>query len=359
MKRVPIFLIALLLALFACKEKPRPSDSYTLYDNLVDRDKPIAFGENHDVYLFADPVRAAVAVDIIDSTLSRGEMLTIEEYYFNLIPATMKEFDELSKFKNLIFCGTLSGSDEVSKYIREDLDQELLAKVKASGAELFVVKNHYVRDQIMLYLVARDQSGLAALARLQAEQIFAMLLERYEHRLAYQAYQSKVIKDALFQDLPFSIRIPQTYQLFSNDVAGNFLSFVYQDKRPDRENPDKYISVHYERADANPISYDWLLAKRKFLANTYFKGDSIVEEKLSTAEVNFAGHDALRLRGAWINKDIRGGIGGAFQTFAFWHEPSKTVYVVDNIAYFPRGNKLPVLLELGIVSASLVVKQDQ
>jgi hypothetical protein len=355
MKRVS-YALALLLLAAACKQSPAPQDTYTKYDDLFDRDKPIAFGDDRQVYIFADQKLAAEAIAAVDSSLTRTVLLTVEEPYCSLTPARMAEYDELSKFKNLIFCGILDGKDEVSKHLSQELDKPLLDEVKSSGAELFLVKNHHVRDQMILYLVASDYDALASLARLQSGQIFAMLLQRYKDRLGYQAYQSKVIEAKLFKDLPYTIQIPQVYRLFSNDKAGNFLSFFYQDDRPDRDNPDKYISIHYEQAKQNPVTPDWLLGKRRELADKYFKGDKVLEDKAGFEQVKFAGYDALRLRGAWVNQGIRGGIGGAFQTFAIWHAPTRTAIVVDNIVFFPRGDKLPVLLELEAVSASLKLK---
>lgn len=75
--------------------------------------------------------------------------------------------------------------------------------------------------------------------------------------------------------------------------------------------------------------------KRKELLADQLVGDQILEDKIEFDYFQIGGFDALRLRGAWINSGISGGVGGAFQTYAFWHAPSQTSFV-DNIVYFRR-----------------------
>ncbi len=345
-----------LLLLFSCGKSAEERGMYDKYDSLVDSSKPISFGENSEIYFFADTPNSSVVYGVLDSSLSRTVQLTVEERYFELINSPITEFENLKRYKNLIFCGTLSGRDEVSRHIRSVLDQELQNKVKQSGAELFLVKNHYVRDQLLIYLLADNPERLLLLAELQANQLFDILLERFELRQAYQVYQASVIDKKLFADLPFTIKIPQNYQLYSNDQAGRFLSFVFHGRHPSLDLPDKYVSVYYEEAVQNPVNPEWLQQKRMELANKYFEGDELLPGRQSFEQVKLGDYDALRMRGAWINKDIRGGIGGAFQTYAIWHEATQKVYLIDNIAYFPSGNKLPLLLELGMISASLQIK---
>jgi len=345
-----------LLAFFACsRDKPAPK-SYDAYEDLFDPSKPISYGEDNDVYLFAAGANLERNAAGIDSSVTRKVLLTVEEQYFHLYSEPIAEIDEFLKYKNLILLGTLSGSDGVSAYLRQTLAPDLQQQVQASGAELFVVKNRYVRDQIIFYLLGEDEDKLAALVSQRADQIFAYLLERYRLRLARQVYQNEVVDARFFEDLPFSIRIPVLYRLFKDDRPGRFLSFLFQPATPNRRTADRYVSVYHEPMPADQIDAKWLFDKRETLGKNYLNGDRILPGKYWTERTKIAGHEGWRLWGHWVNSELGGGVGGAFQTYAFWHAPTQTAYLVDNIVYFPDGEKLPVLLELGMISQSLAVK---
>jgi len=52
-------------------------------------------------------------------------------------------------------------------------------------------------------------------------------------------------------------------------------------------------------------------------------------------------------------------VGGAFQSFAFFDENSERAYLIDNSVYYPEGSKLEALIELEIISSSIVIKDNQ
>ncbi|MBW6513306.1 MAG: DUF4837 family protein [Candidatus Syntrophosphaera sp.] len=345
---------ALLLVLASCGKDSGEANHYTRYDNLIDGSKPVAYGEDRDVFIFAGARNQAQVASILDSTLSREVTLTVPERYFNPVSIDFKEFDTYLNYKNLVFCGTLDGADEVSAQMLRTLAPNLIDSAKESGAELFVINNQHVRDQLILYLLAADAPSLESLARQRADQIFGYFRERYEKRLGYQAYRLSVYAASFFEDWPFTLQVPVNFRPFREDKAGGFLSFIYQPATPSRSIPDKYVSVHHQAMAENTIDADWLYAKRQELGARYYNGDEIY--KYQAEEARIAGQDGLRIYGHWINKSLGGGVGGAFQTYAFWHEISQTAYVVDSIVYFPDGEKLPSLLELGMISQSLQIK---
>jgi len=348
--------ISALLFISACNQNQSTGNYYTQYESIVDNSKPISYGEDKDVYLFAGGLNLSRTVAVLDTSLTRKVQLTTEEQYFSLISKDISQIDEFYTYKNLILCGTLEGTDNVSAHIRKTLANNFLAAARKSGAELFVVKNLYVRDQIILYLVAQNNEKLEQLVNERADQIFGFLKERFEQRQAYQAYKTEVIGDKLFEDKPFNIKIPVLYQLYKDDPKGAFLSFIYQPHIPSRQVPDKYVSVYHEAMPTNTLDANWLFNKRQELGKKYFDGDEIIPEKYTAEPVEIAGVKGWRIYGHWINKNLHGGVGGAFQTFAFWHSATQTAYLVDNIVFFTDGLKLPALTELGMISRSITIK---
>jgi len=347
-------LALLLLTILACTKSKSEPTRYTAFDDLIDHAKPLAMGDDRDVYIFCDPANWKALEPFIRSAIEREIQLVYPEKYFQIIMADIKDAQTLSKYKNLIYIGDLNSEAPVSKYAKSVVDKNFIARVNNSGGDLFTAKNHSSRDQLVMFLMGRDAVSLSKIGALQSDNIFGLLLHRFAQRQAYYAYQGKVIAASFFKPYPFALQIPDTYRLFSNDQDGRFLSFLYRAKMQDREIPDKYISVYHEPMPENKLDLEWLKTKRKELGQKYFEGDDFDAELVRQETFRFTDHDGFRLMGAW--KNVKHAIGGAFQSFAFWDEATKTAYLIDNIVYFPAGDKLPILLELFMISSSLTLK---
>lgn len=355
MKKYILPMLALLLALAGCGRESAASNRYEKHDRLINPAKPIAYGEDYEVHIFADGANLDAVKRPLESSLGREVTVVVEEKYFSVNFQEAKALSDFKPYKNLIFCGTLAGKDPVSLHITKTLAPKLVSAAEASGAELFVISNHYSRDQLILYLLAKDPSTLAKLAEDRSDQIFGYLLERFRRRLAMAAYQNPVIGEEFFANRPFTIKIPNIYRLWKDEKSGRFLSFVFQPTKPSRTKPDKYISVYYEPMPVNQVTPEWIYKTRQELGQKFMQGDYILNNKYRTEPDSIAGFKGLRMMGHWGNKE-GGGFGGGFQTWAFWHAPTKTAWLVDNIVFFPDGWKLPTLLELGMISQSLEIK---
>ncbi len=354
MKRIALFGIILIIALSGCKPSNRINTRYTEYDSIIDHAKPIAFGDDNVVHVFCGEASWKDLEPHIRNTIERDIFLVYNEKYFVVEYADIKEIGSLSKFKNLVFFGDLSSDDPVSKYMKQSLTTEFIQRVEQSGGDMFIAKNHWVRDQLVLYVLAENPQKLMEIAGLQSHQMFSILLQRYTERLAYQAYMTKVISPVFFESYPFSMKIPENYRLFSNDQVGRFLSFIYRARMQNREIPDKYISVYYEDMETNMVDAEWVISRRKMIGEKYFEGDEIEKSDLRIEKYRFAGFEGWRIIGPW--KNMTHMIGGSFQAHGFWHEASKRAYLVDNSVFFPAGNKLPSMLELFMISSSIKIK---
>jgi hypothetical protein len=122
--------------------------------------------------------------------------------------------------------------------VQKSLSKDFIKRVQNSGGDLFAAENANCCDQIALFLLGKDAKTLQKVGALQAENIFALLLKRFTQRQGYYAYQGKVIDPSFFDKYPFSLKIPDTYRLYSNDSAGRFLSFIYRARMENREVPD-------------------------------------------------------------------------------------------------------------------------
>lgn len=350
--RKTIFLILIGLLLFGCGKSSKESARYTEFDNVITSGKPLAMGDERDVYLFCDSENWTALKPFIQSSIERELILVYPEQYFNLIPTKLSELSKYENYRNLLFIGDLESGGKVSRHMQEVLAQDFITRVKQSGGDLFVAKNFASRDQLTMFILGSNPLNLGKIGALQSDKVFDLLIKRYALRQGYQAYQQPVIPSTFFEPYPFSLQIPNNYSLFSNDKLGRFLSFIYRARAEDREIPDKYISVYYEDMPENELDFEWLIAKRQALGEKHFEGDVFDEETVRKERTQLAGHEALRIVGAWTNEKHL--IGGPFQSYAFWHEGR--AYIVDNIVFFPAGEKLPVMIELYVISNSIKIK---
>ena len=349
--RYTILILSLLL-LFACTGGPKEQARYSKFDDVIDTAKPLAMGDERDVYLFCDADNWKAVQPFVQSSIERELILVYAEKYFRLIPTPIAEVNSYLKYRNLIFIGDLESDAKVSQYMRASLADDFINRVKSSGGDLFIARNHHSRDQMIMYLMGSNKLNLEKIGAIQSDNIFDILIRLYAERLGYQAYQQPVIPSSFWKDYHFSLKIPDNFTLYSNDKAGHFLSFIYRARMQDREIPDKYINVYYEDMPENEIDHQWLIQKRQMLGKKYFEGDTFNEEVIRKEQTKLAGYDAYRIVGAWENMTHL--IGGAFQSYAFWHDGK--AYIVDNSVYFPAGDKLSILVELYVISSSFEIK---
>lgn len=347
-------LLPLLFLLSSCKSRKASSERYTAFDNILDYAKPIAFGEDNDIYVFCGNKNWKSLEPVLRSSLERTVGLVYNEQYFHLIPVELSKLGEMLPYKNLIFAGDLKSMDEVSLHMRRSLPQSHLDQVQQSGGQLFVAKNHDSRDQVILYLLGTEPEQLFKVTYLQSTNIFRIMLERYSQRLAYQAFRGKVIGPDFWKNFPFSLQVPDTYRLYSNDAPARFLSLLYRSRMEKREIPDKYISIYYEPMQADSVDGQWLLNKRNEIWGKKFEGDHVPQDKVRMERSNFAGYNGWKLIGPWENHKLL--IGGAFQSMGFWDARTKRAYIIDNSVYFPAGDKLSILVELYMISSTLKLK---
>lgn len=354
MRKLILLSLLAALMLLGCPKNAKSNLRWTAFDDLIDHAKPLAMGDDRDVYVFCDPANWKALEPFIRSAIESEVPITAPERYFSVIMADVNEANSLAKYKNILYIGDLASSAPVSAHMKSVLSKDFVTRVQNSGGDLFVAKNHSSRDQIVMFLLGKDALSLSKIGALQADPIFSLLLKRYTERQGYYAYQGKVIDEAFFQPYPYTLKIPDTFRLFSNDKEGRFLSFLYRAKMQNREIPDKYVSVYHEAMPENKIDLKWLIAKRKELGLKYFEGDDFDASLIRNSEFRFGKRPGVRIMGAWVNKKLA--IGGGFQSFAFWDESTKMAYLIDNIVFFPAGDKLPVLIELYTISHSLKIK---
>lgn len=349
-----IVLLSLAASTFSCGKSDAKPDKYSFYESVVDTSKPIAWGEDRDIYILCDEVNWKSIGENLKNNLEQEFQIVVKERYFNIKRGDIRDINQLIKYKNLLFVGNLDSKASVSAHITRTLPPQLVNKVKNTGIEMFVAKNRWVTDQVIVYLVTSSQDKISSISEPITDKLFSLYLERLAERKAYQAYRTKLIPDTFYETYPFTIKMPENYKLFANSPKNRFLSFLYRMNSESKDFPDKYLSIYYEDIPQDSLNEKWILQKRKILADKYYDKDEFDPGMISIDKVSIGTYTAWRLMGPW--KNLKHNIGGGFQTFAFYDIKQKRAYLIDNVVYFPAGDKLPELLELQQISQTFKTK---
>jgi len=352
MKKMILFAVLVMLALIGCSSK---TDKYTKYENLQDNRKPISWGQDRVIYVFADDPVWKYAETPLRETLERYEFTSNNEQYFEVNRADIKNIDQFFRFRNLIFLCDLESNLPVAEYVKHVLPKEKLFEIQKNRVGVFKDQNMWANDQQVMFVGGDNLQDLLKITILQKQTIFKIFSDRLDARTAFHVYQMPVLSKEYFQDYPFTLKVPEQYRIYKNDPKGHFLSFLYRNLHESDDTPDKYISVYYDKMDTDQVTQDWLIKKRADFAWKYFDQDEFKMEDINISQVSFNNKTAWQISGRWQNKKYK--IGGAFRSIAFWEPKQKTAYIRDSSVFFPAGEKLSYLLELQAISNSFQIKK--
>lgn len=346
MKKLLIIALTITI-LFSCAKK---ENSNKPGNNYKDRSKPLAWGHRQTIYAFADKPVWKYAEKTTRQTLERTYYTTVNEKMFTIERADYPKIDDFFKFNNLLFYCNWESNDPVSSYVREVLGSQVNDDLQKNGAAVYPVYNLWADDQLVLFIVGENEENLLKMNILQANEIWEIFKNRLYKRIEYVTFRDRIKPKNNFADKIWEIDLPLRYVLFMDAKDENFTSYLGRSA----SKPDRFIAVYYEQADSTMLSKDWLIDKRNELAKKYYEGDSFTRNDIMIQKYKIAGYDGWMIRGRWQN-DIHA-VGGAFSAFAFYHNETQNLFLIDNSVYYPEGDKLPALIELEIISNSLKIK---
>ncbi|MCK9328558.1 MAG: DUF4837 family protein [Candidatus Cloacimonetes bacterium] len=322
----------------------------------IDSRKPMAWGHEQTIYVFADSDVWKIAEPYLRYSLERDFYTTENEQLFDVKLGELDNIEQFNRFKNLIFIGDLSSNKKVSQYVKNIMNEQAIASVQNRKSSMFLNNNLWANDQMVLFLMATNANELKSFLHNNTEIYFNMFKERFINRIVFKSQKLDGYKDSFFKEMPFKIYIPETYRVFKRDLDNNFISFLWRSRENQEDNPDKYISIYWENATENPIDDKWLIEKRKDLAWKYYDEDEFNIEDTIRGQREIGEKDGWFLFGRWQNKKYY--MGGAFRSYAVYDEVLKIAYLIDTSVYFPAGYKIKYLLELEGIVETIILKES-
>jgi len=352
LKKCSVLLVILLSSILVSCGGSDDSRRHRPSGNQTDPRKPLSWGHEQTIYVFADDRVWYYAEQYLRESIERYYFTTENETYFDLKRGDFSSLDLFYRFKNLIFLAHLDSDRHVSNYIKQNLTENVIQSVNENGVGMFIRHNLWANDQLVLFLVGDTEANLLRYNILQADEVFQQFREKLYARTASRIFGFNVHPVSLFRNFPWNMKIPEYYIVYKRNEADNFISFLARR----REQPDRYLSVYYEDMPENNLDIDWLFTTRERLAWQYYDEDEFRREDTRSEVTDLVGINALKLSGRWQNR--KHAIGGAFQSFAFYDDIGKRAYLIDNSVFYPEGFKLPALIELEVISRTIDLEQE-
>jgi len=316
-----------------------------------DSSKPISAGHQQTIYLFADSDIWQKIEPTFTRSIQRVFYTTETEHLFDIRWSDIDKIKQLRHFKNLVFICDFTSDRPVATYVKSIMTHQAIDNAVAKKATMYMNDNLWANDQLVLFFMGENPTEINEYMLQNQDTYFQILYHRLIARILYQSQKTKPHPDTFFAGLPFTLSLPQSFAVFKSVRPENFISYIWRSRTDPDRNPDKYISVYWEFAPADPITREWLIAKRREIAWKYYDEDEFSDADITSGLKPFKGNDNWFLFGKWQNSKYY--IGGAFQTFAYYDQKAGIAYLIDTSVYYPRGDKMIYLLELEGIAGSV------
>lgn len=333
---------------------------YSQVQRLTDPRKPMAWGNQFEIYAFADNSTWEILESSLRNSLERRYFTTENEKYFDLFRGDPGSLVQFEKFRNLIFLAILDSDDKISTFIRERLSDGAVDKIRDDSVGFFSLNNPWANDQLVVVMVAVDLEILKNFTELQVDDVFQRFQDKTYHRIENQVYKFQIRDFRELRNFPFHIDIPANYLPYKQDADRNFNSYLARSK----ENPDRYLAMYYEdlphdfeQGNIQRFLRDWAVETRRRIAWDYYDEDEFSDDDIRFKNYTLAGRQGVKFSGRWQNRKHY--IGGAFQSFIIKCEILNKVIMIDNSVFYPQGYKLPALIELEVITRTLSLRIEE
>ncbi len=334
-----------------------------------DQFKPRATGNDDEILVFADSTDWTTLEEHISEVFEFQILTPQPEKVFTILYYPIEEFKDYKIYKNLIIVAPLSSEGPTAQFVASSLSPEVRTLVE-SGEE-FVINKYdlYRRDQILMFLTARDMDALIDQIRTNREQ-----LQYYFQKVSLERELDDIYADAEYEQIELERRfldsyrwrifIPPDYWVAIDSSSERFVWL----RRANPVDMERWIFVHWiEEADPNLLAQSWAFELRNHLTERFLR---TLDEKahvqiaddvesmsaLSIRETDFLGRYALEMRGLWRFSDMSG--GGPFVNYTFYDEPSHRIYMIDGSIFAPRYEKKKLILQINALAHTFQTIDD-
>jgi hypothetical protein len=324
MKKIILSIITLTVLLSACKE----NDSSALLQNVS--------GKSGEVVLVIEPIlwNSNVGKEFRKKLNQAHPALPQPEPVFDLIHIPYSAFSNIFKtHRNLIIV-------KIDKNLQEP--------------KMIVQENLWAKPQIIVNVLAPDESSLETLVRdngdLLVERILKKELKRYADN--YKKYEQYGYADQIEKKFGIRLTLPKGYSMDLDTT-----DFTWYENRGRGDVVQGILIYSYDKPEVE-LTSDYLFAKRTQFTKRFVPGPTVgsymaVERKATTyrREIKINGIDIIELRNLWkVENDF---MGGPFVSFSFIDEENNKVINIDGFVYAPQYDKRDYLRQVEAILNSV------
>lgn len=280
---------------------------------------------------------------------------------------SQREFDRLTRFKNIVVAAPLSDTTNEAKFLKSILSEEAQQAIAEGGNAVVPREDVWRRRQQVVYVTAATPEDLVMTIASDGESIrnrFHVATRERMYREMFERGRQPEIEQELMEKHGFAVNAQHDYL-----VAIDTTNFVWL--RRILSDTWRSLFVYYEE-NANPadLTPEWVYSTRDSLARRYLQGNSggwvEVDRRrpLETKEINFLDRYALETRGLWQmvgrmdGEDVQFGMGGPFLTYAFYDQLSGRLYMIDGMVFAPSFKKREFLRQMEVIAYTFRTKQE-
>ncbi|MDD3501084.1 MAG: hypothetical protein PHE19_01515, partial [Candidatus Cloacimonetes bacterium] len=144
-----IIVLASTIFMLSCsKDTDAKTNSKT---NVYERGKPMSWGHEQTIYVFADSDIWKDAEYYIKYSLERPFYTVQNEKLYEIKLGDMNALDQFYKYKNLLFLCDLSSDKPVAQSVKKMMNTEMKDYVNNRGVGLFANHNHWANEQFVVF----------------------------------------------------------------------------------------------------------------------------------------------------------------------------------------------------------------
>lgn len=324
MRKLILSIIALTILLSSCKD----NDPSKLLTNVT--------GKSGEIVLVIDPDHwsSNIGIEFRKKLSQVHPALPQQEPIFDLVHIPYNAFTNIFKtHRNIIIA-------RVDKDLHEP--------------KMVIQKNLWAKPQIIVNVLAPDDSSLEVLVRekgdLLIDKILKMEMERYANN--YKKYEQIGVADRIEKKFGIRITVPKGYTLDLDTT-----DFIWMENRGRGDLVQGILVYSYDKPDVE-LTTDYLFAKRTQFTKRFIPGPTdgsymAVETEAIPYRREIAVNDinVIELRNLWkVENDF---MGGPFVSFSFIDDKQNKVINIDGFVYAPQFDKRNYLRQVEAILNSV------
>lgn len=317
--------------------------------------KPLSRRLERCIVVLADSTDWNVLEESLKHTFERVVRTPQPEKTFSLENMSHSDFFRTPAFRYVLIAATLESRGKNREIIFNDLipDPMIRRGIENGNDYLFVVRDRWGLDQIVVILVSKDYQTLIDKIETNRDSIYAIYDNDFKDCMKSELYtnrQEKSQAKQLMKSYGWTLEKQAELVISEEDSAGGFVSFSSW-------TPDRWMFVHWvEKGDTSFLNPDWIVQERNRIGRIHYGCEVVGERYFFPHRTTFLGRPALITSGLW--GDDEPVIGGPFKNYTFFDPRSRRVYMIDAAVYASDKKKLPLLEHLEVIAHTFKTEDD-